>query len=231
MSITMYDLAGAEEGRRFSPFCWRARMALAHKGLSFETIPWRFTDQDKLPAGSQGRVPVIVDDGRVVCDSWDIAEYLDARYPDAPALFDSPAAKGQARFIRYWAERVLQPIMAQIVTYDIFRHVDEKDKAYFRESREERFGKKLEEFGSNLDADLKALKTALGPFRQTVKEQPYLCGEQPAFADYIVFGAFQWARSISDKRLVPDDDPVHGWLQRMVGLFDGLGNQTLAYPL
>lgn len=231
MSITMYDLTGAEENRRFSPFCWRARMALAHKGLAFDTVPWRFTDQDKLPAGSQGFVPVIVDDGRVVCDSWSIAEYLDAQYPDAPALFDSPSAKAQARFIRHWAERVIQPIMAQIVTYDIFCHVDEKDKAYFRESREKRFGKKLEAFGNNLEADLKALQSALAPFRQTVKEQPYLCGEQPAYADYIVFGAFQWARSISDKRLVPADDPVQAWRQRMAGLFNGMGNQTLAYPM
>ena len=37
MTITMYDLAGAEADRRFSPFCWRTRMALAHKGLSAET--------------------------------------------------------------------------------------------------------------------------------------------------------------------------------------------------
>lgn len=231
MSITLYDLAGAEENRRFSPFCWRTRMALAHKGLSFETVPWRFTEQDKLPAGNQGRVPVIVDDGRVVCDSWGIAEYLDARYPDAPALFDSPGAKGEARFIRHWVERTIQPVVAQIVTYDIFRHIDEKDQAYFRESREQRFGKKLEDIGSDLETNLGTLNVALGPFRQTVKEQPFLCGEQPAFADYIVFGAFQWARSISDKRLVPAGDPVHAWLQRMVGLFGGLGNQTLAYPL
>ncbi len=33
MAITMYDLAGADPNRRFSPFCWRTKMALAHKGL------------------------------------------------------------------------------------------------------------------------------------------------------------------------------------------------------
>jgi hypothetical protein len=61
MAITMYDLAGVEADRRFSPFCWRARMALAHKGLDVETVPWRFTEKDKLPAPNDGRVPVIVD--------------------------------------------------------------------------------------------------------------------------------------------------------------------------
>ena len=39
MAITLYDLAGAEADRRFSPFCWRTKMALAHKGLEVETIP------------------------------------------------------------------------------------------------------------------------------------------------------------------------------------------------
>jgi hypothetical protein len=33
MAIKLYDLAGAETDRRFSPYCWRARMALVHKGL------------------------------------------------------------------------------------------------------------------------------------------------------------------------------------------------------
>lgn len=68
MAITLYDLAGVEADRRFSPFCWRTKMALAHKGLEFETIPWRFTEKDKLPRPNGGRVPVIVDGNQVVHD-------------------------------------------------------------------------------------------------------------------------------------------------------------------
>ena len=34
----MHDLAGADPAVRFSPYCWRVRMALAHKGLDVETI-------------------------------------------------------------------------------------------------------------------------------------------------------------------------------------------------
>jgi hypothetical protein len=29
MAIVLYDLAAAEADRRFSPFCWRTRLALA----------------------------------------------------------------------------------------------------------------------------------------------------------------------------------------------------------
>ena len=77
MAITMYDLAGTEANRRFSPFCWRARMALAHKRLEVETVPWRFTEKDKLPTPNDGRVPVIIDGDRVIHDSSAIADYLD----------------------------------------------------------------------------------------------------------------------------------------------------------
>ena len=69
MAITLYDLAGVEADRRFSPFCWRTRMALAHKGIEVETVPWRFTEKDRLPQPNGGRVPVIVDGGQVVHDS------------------------------------------------------------------------------------------------------------------------------------------------------------------
>jgi len=78
MTIILYDLAGAEEDRRFSPYCWRSRLALAHKGLPVETIAWRFTEKEAIAFSGQGRVPVIIDNGKTVFDSWAIAEYLES---------------------------------------------------------------------------------------------------------------------------------------------------------
>jgi len=60
MSIKLYDLAGADEDRRFSPYCWRTKLALAHKGLKAETIPWRLTEKDRLAFAGSERVPVRV---------------------------------------------------------------------------------------------------------------------------------------------------------------------------
>ena len=48
MGLQLYDLAGAEPERRFSPYCWRIKLALMHKGLPFDTIPWRFTDKEAI---------------------------------------------------------------------------------------------------------------------------------------------------------------------------------------
>ena len=145
MTITMYDLAGAEADRRFSPFCWRSRMALAHKGLAVETVPWRFIEKDKLPQPNAGRVPVIVDGGRVVHDSTAIADYLEERYPDRQSLFGGTAGRALARFVQNWTETVLQIGLIRLVVLDIHRHCTPEDQAYFRRSREERFGASLED--------------------------------------------------------------------------------------
>jgi len=229
MTITMYDLAGAEAERRFSPFCWRARMALAHKGLAVETVPWRFTEKDKLPQPNAGRVPVIVDGGRVVHDSTAIAEYLDERYPDQPSLFACGIGRGLTRFVQNWTETVVQPGLVRLVVLDIHRHLGPQDQAYFRADREKRFGTTLEDFVRDREARLPAFRASLDPLRRTVERQDFVSGSAPAYADYIVFGAFQWARAISDFELLAEGDPVRAWRGRMLDLFDGLARRAPAY--
>ncbi len=101
MAIKLYELAAAEDDRLFSPYCWRVKMALAHKGLSFETIPWRFTEKEAIAFSGSGTVPVMVDGERSVTDSWAIAQYLDEAYPDRPRLFEPEDP------VYAWRERML----------------------------------------------------------------------------------------------------------------------------
>jgi glutathione S-transferase len=63
----------------------------------------------------------------------------------------------------------------------------------------------------------------MAPLRFTVKDMPFLGGERPAYADYIVFGALQWARCASPQNLLEDDDPVAAWFERLLDLYGGLG--------
>lgn len=229
MPITLYDLAGAEGDRRFSPFCWRTRMALAHKGLKVETIPWRFTEKDKLPQPNSGRVPVIVDGDRVVHDSTAIAAYLETNYQERPSLFGGEAGKALTPFIQNWTETVLQPALIGFVVLDIYRHVAPEDRGYFRQSREERFGRTLEKVVEDRATRLPAFRETLAPLRRTIERQQFLGGAAPGYADYIVFGAFQWARAISDFELLAADDPVAAWRGRMLDAFGGLARRTRAY--
>jgi glutathione S-transferase len=229
MAITLYDLAGAEAERRFSPFCWRTRMALAHKGLEVETVPWRFTEKDELPQPNGGRVPVVVDAGHVVHDSSAIADYLETRYPDRASLFGGEVGRALTRFVQNWTETVLQTALVEFVVLDICRHAAPRDQAYFRQSREERFGRTLEEVVQDRDARLPAFRESLAPLRRTIERQKFLGGEVPAYADYIIFGAFQWARAISDFEVLAADDPVAAWRGRLLDAFGGLARKSPAY--
>ncbi len=224
----LYDLAGQDDAVLFSPHGWRARMALAHKDLDFRTEAWRFTEKDVIAFSGQGAIPVLVDGERVVVDSWKIAVYLDEAYPDAPALLGGPQGTAHAFFVKSWAESVLHPGIVRQILLDLFEILHEGDKAYFRETREKRFGCTLEAFGAEADASLPQFRASLQPLRMTVSQQPYLGGEMPSFADYIVFGAFQWARVASAKALLEDDDPIVAWRARMLGLFGGLAEATPA---
>ncbi|HVM81400.1 MAG TPA: glutathione S-transferase family protein [Stellaceae bacterium] len=231
MTITLYDLAGAEADRRFSPFCWRTRMALAHKGLAVETVPWRFSEKEALAPTKQGRVPVIVDGGKWINDSWAIADYLESAYGDRPSLFGGVAGRAAARFIQGWGDTILHPGIARFVMLDIWKQVDERDKAYFRKSREERFGMSLEAVQAGREERLAAFRQSLQPLRSMLDAQPFVGGEKPLYGDYIVFGGFQWARNISDFKLLDPSDPVHAWRERMLDLFDGLARKSKGYAV
>ena len=164
MTIQLYDLAGTDENLRFSPFCWRVRMALAHKGLAYETIPWRYSDKAKIIATGQGAVPVIVDGEAMIHDSWAIANYLEEKYPQRP-LFGNAAARGAALMIKFWTERTLHPLLLRILIMDIYAAIHENDRAYFRESREKRFGVTLEQLGADPQKYCEQLQAALEPLR------------------------------------------------------------------
>lgn len=143
MALTLYDLAGADPDRRFSPYCWRIRLALAHKELAVETIPWRFTDKEMIAFSGQGRVPVLVDAGKSLAGSWTIANYLEQKYPERP-LFAGPVGAARTRFIESWTDTTLLPGLAPLILVDVLAHLHEKDRAYFRASREQRLGMTLE---------------------------------------------------------------------------------------
>ncbi|WP_312011752.1 MULTISPECIES: glutathione S-transferase C-terminal domain-containing protein [unclassified Bradyrhizobium] len=69
---------------------------------------------------------------------------------------------------------------------------------------------------------MKFRENDLRPLRATLAGQPYLGGDSPTYADYYVFGAFQWATAISKFRLLEDGDPIAGWRHRMLELHGGL---------
>lgn len=242
MGILLYDLAGAEEDRRFSPFCWRVKMALTHKGLHFDETPWRFTETDRLAFSGQARVPVIVDEPsencsvgaqtEIVSDSWEIAKYLDATYPGIPLIPEGTEAA--TFFFKNWVDQTVLPGIAKQVVFDVWRHLGPEDQDYFRSSREKRFGITLEEIDAKASDALPSFQKSLAPMRATLNAYAYLGGpyseaDEPGFMDHIVFGCFAWARGVSEKVLLEKDDPVYAWRERMLDAYGGYARAKPGY--
>jgi len=230
MALTLYELAGVGDNR-FSPFCWRTRLALAHKGLEAETVPVTFGQKEKLTFSGQDRVPVLVDGDTVVADSWQIACYLEDTYADRPSLFGGDIGRGEALFLNAWSDTVVAGGLFPLLVNDVFACTEEVDKPYFRKSRETRLGKSLEEVEAERDSRLPGFRKSLEPLRMVLARQSFIGGDQSAYADYIIFGLFQWARLSSPYKLLVDDDPIYAWRERMLDLFDGLASGAKGFPL
>lgn len=222
MTIILYDLAGADPDVRFSPYCWRTRFALAHKGLPVETVPWRFTDTAAIAFSGQGRVPTIRDEDRIVFDSWTIAEYLEDQVA-MPTLFGGSTGRAHARFVNAWADSVLVGGIARLIMRDLLDAIDPKDRDYFRSNREARFGATLEAVQAGREERVAAFRESLTPVRLTLRRQAWLGGAAPSYADHIVGGTLMWPRCASRFTLLTPDDPISQWHERLLDLYGGLG--------
>ena len=103
--------------------------------------------------------------------------------------------------------------------------LDAPNRAYFRESREKIFGRKLEDVAGERDAKREAFTEALSPCARCSCRSRLSAGKAPLFTDYIVFGAFQWARVLTPYKLLDESDPVHGWFERCLDLHDGIARR------
>jgi glutathione S-transferase len=225
--IELYELAGSDPELRFSPYCWRIRLALAHKGLDAETIPWRFHQKAQLPGAPRNqKVPVLVDGNTVLGESGEIAAYLETRYENGPSLFGGETASAHAAFIAAWSDTVLIPALAPLVAPCVLPVLHRLDQGYFRETRERRLGASLQDLRTRRDALLNAARETLTPLRAALTRQEFLGGAEPSYADYTVFSCLQWARCVGAPAVIAGDDPLQHWQEEMLNLFDGLAREA-----
>ncbi len=219
--MKLYELGG-QDGRRYSSFSWRTRMALAHKGIAFESCPVRVSDKAAIAFSGQGKVPIIQDGETVVYDSWKIAEYLEERYPDAPPLFGGAIGLGSARLINAWTDRQVLGALAAAIAHEVLEVVDGGDAAHLGAGFEKGFGKSIADLKAGQEASLKRFRQALDPLRATLRHQRFICGPVPAYADYIVFSVLQWARIVAVTPVLEDGDPVGDWFGRLLVAHGGM---------
>lgn len=231
MTPVLYELRGRDDRLRFSPFCWRARLALAHKGIKAELAPMLFTDKSPIGFCESTTVPVLKDDFGVSMDSYDIFKHLDEHYPnagDGPLIGDA-LAQARLNFVKVYTEQVMAVGFFRLVALDLVQAIHPDDREYFQSAREERFGMSFEEF-NNVEVARGILDNAFKPLRGLLGSQPFMDGDAPAAADYLVFGFFIWAHIVSETSPFGEtedaSDPLVQWRERMMDLYDGMARKS-----
>jgi glutathione S-transferase len=223
--ITLWELKG-RDGRRYSMFSWRTKMALKHKGLDYESVPVLMSDKQTIAFSGGKTVPIIKDGDKVVRDSWAIAEYLEDRYPERSTLFGGAIGRGMAQAFNIWADRTLLALLMPVIVADLYERVDPGDDAYFRRQFEGFLKSTLEEARAKRDEFAKRLDRQLEPWQAVLKRQGYVCGVAPAYGDYILFSLFQWARIASPQDIIAAGSPLDAWRSRMLDLYDGFARNV-----
>jgi glutathione S-transferase len=230
-AVRLYELVLAN-GRSASPFVWRIRYALAHKGIAYESMPLGFIEIPRVFGGRFKTLPVIEHGETMMAESWDIANYLDQAFPERPKLFSSPSEHAMVRLFDSWFLICVLRLMFPVYVLDVHNAARREDQPYFRESREARFNSTLEAYSAEREARLPALREALTPMRYHLTKHLFLGGEAPNYADYIALGVFQWVASVATVPLLATDDEVlRAWLDRGLDLYGGLGREAPLKPL
>ncbi len=224
--LTLFELCGADRNVRFSPFVWRIKLMLEHKGASYDTQTVTFTDKSALASSTLQAVPVIKDGNSFIGESLVIARWIDQKFPENP-LFEGPAARAQAGLLNNWFDRNIVAPMFPMIVSDIFEALDAENQQSFRASREPRLGgKTIEETRDSRDKARDAFRANLGPVESILTDHKFLSGDAPAFADYCLMGSLMWPHIVSVFDPVATSEPIIEWRERMFDLFDGFARKA-----
>lgn len=152
-----------------SMFSMRARIALAEKGIEYEK-----KEQDLANKGPEllqmnpihKKVPVLVHNGKPICESLIIVQYIDEVWKDKgnPLLPSDPYARAQARF---WADFVDKKV------------ADASTRVWTTK------GEELETAKKDFISALKQLEEELG-------DKPYFGGEDFGYVDLALIPFYSW---------------------------------------
>ncbi|TVU34083.1 hypothetical protein EJB05_15909, partial [Eragrostis curvula] len=163
-----------------SPFVHRVRVALHLKGLDYENVEQDLVNKSELLLASNPvhkKVPVLLHNGRPVCESLVIVQYLDESFAGTgqAILPADPYDRAIARFWAAYIEDKIFPSMSKALTAT----TDEVKTAAT----------------ANI---LAALETLEGAFAELSRGKGFFAGDAPGYVDVALGGFVAWMRA-SDK--------------------------------
>ncbi|XP_043716277.1 probable glutathione S-transferase parC [Telopea speciosissima] len=151
-----------------SPFGMRIKIALAEKGIKYEYKEENLQDKSPLLLKMNPvhkKIPVLVHNGKPICESLVIVQYIDEVWKETSSLLPSdPYLRAQARF---WADFI--------------------DKKVFECGRKTCMSK-----GEENEAAKKELIESLKVLEGELGEKPYFGGEKFGFVDLSLIPFYTW---------------------------------------
>ncbi|XP_061337079.1 glutathione S-transferase 3-like isoform X1 [Gastrolobium bilobum] len=175
-----------------SMFGIRVRIALAEKGIKYE-----HKEEDLVNTKSalllqmnpiHKKIPVLIHNGKPICESLIIVEYIDEVWKDkTPLLPTDPYQRAQARFWADFVDKKVHEVAKKIWTGKVGEH--EKDK-------------------EELIVNLKQLEEVLG-------DKPYFGGDTFGFLDVAFIPFHKWFYSYETVGELKVDCPkLNAWAKR-----------------
>ncbi|MEM0954311.1 MAG: glutathione S-transferase family protein [Pseudomonadota bacterium] len=91
-----------------SPFNEKIQRMLNVKGVPYESKEWRVAERSKIVKISPtGKLPALEHDGKIVCDSTEMAYYIEEQFPDPSLLPADPKLRGMLHALEDWADESL----------------------------------------------------------------------------------------------------------------------------
>ncbi|KAF9022821.1 hypothetical protein BDZ89DRAFT_1070411 [Hymenopellis radicata] len=245
MTITFYDIpSGPLPNAPFSPSSntWKTRYALNHKGIEYTTTWIEYPDIAPLYAKLGVRavfqnadgtplhtLPLVHDHatGAIVSDSHAIAEYLDNTYraPEYAPLFPlGQPSYGLHRAFHDAFEAHINSLW-QFCLPGQYAALNPASQAFFKPSKENMFGKKLEDFaprGEEGAREWEKVKAGFDAMDKWYGDNPFVLGDQLSFADMEIAAFVLWIQTVLgvESREWKDVSTWNGgrWAQLLDGL-------------
>lgn len=180
------------------PYCVKAEFVLEAKRVAYERVIVPSEDRSLVQQISgQSKVPVLVDEGRVVADSTAIARYLEEAVPEPALRPKQEDLAGLSDLLEDWSDEVFVGHVSDYA-WEKYKPEDEGPADHALMERALR----------QIEGDMEMLGSVL-------RQRPFLLGESPCVADAAIWACLKIVR---DGRLLDMKaawKPVSDWLDRM----------------
>ena len=203
-----------------SHFCIRVRYALAHKGIRFDVKNYRLQNLDDLQklTGGYRKVPVLQWDNQYICDSPQIARFLEKQVPE-PKLYPGQVTPAQCDMILGWLDGRVMLTAAKWLVGEYLKYLgNAEDVAAYRKifrtvhgMEPEAAMEKHSDLGQELHQHWRLLEEQL-------TENSYILGEHRSYADLGVASRLRLMNMVAAYQLPAEFPRARAWYQGISAL-------------